>query len=228
MSATATSNTARANIFARLKAAPGRLGPDLPPWNPPTYPDPAARLARFRQMAEANHAEIHDVTTTNWPERLAAILGNRGVRTLMYAPDTPCGDALAAAVAAGARLPDLVPYDATVEVMKEALVHRVDAGLTGTRGAIAETGTLILWPTAQEPRLLSLLPPLHIAVLDAATLHDTLAVAVKDGGWAGAMPTNALLISGPSKTSDIEQTLAYGVHGPKELVILLVNAPTQE
>ena len=39
--------------------------------------------------------------------------------------------------------------------------------------------------------------------------------------WAEAMPTNALLISGPSKSADIEQTLAYGVHGPKELIVLV-------
>ena len=38
------------------------------------------------------------------------------------------------------------------------------------------------------------------------------------------MPTNALLISGPSKTADIQQTLAYGAHGPKELIVLVINA----
>ncbi|MEE3624142.1 LUD domain-containing protein [Nitrospirillum sp. BR 11752] len=217
----AASNTARANILGRLKAAPGRPGPDLPPWTPPTYAD---KLARFRQMAEANHAEIHEVTASNWPQRLATLLNNRGLRNLMIAPGTPRGDALAQAAAQGVPLPPLVPYDQSVEALKDALVHQVDAGLTGTRGAIAETGTLILWPTAQEPRLLSLLPPLHIAVLEEDALHDTLAAAVRDQGWAAAgMPTNALLISGPSKTSDIEQTLAYGVHGPKELIILLVK-----
>ena len=41
--------------------------------------------------------------------------------------------------------------------------------------------------------------------------------------WSDKMPTNALLISGPSKSADIEQTLAYGVHGPKELVVLLIR-----
>ncbi|WP_278366532.1 LUD domain-containing protein, partial [Marinobacter salarius] len=41
--------------------------------------------------------------------------------------------------------------------------------------------------------------------------------------WAAGMPTNALLVSGPSKTADIEQTLAYGVHGPKELIVLVIE-----
>jgi L-lactate dehydrogenase complex protein LldG len=42
-------------------------------------------------------------------------------------------------------------------------------------------------------------------------------------GWANDLPTNALLISGPSKTADIQVTLAYGAHGPKELVVLLIG-----
>jgi L-lactate dehydrogenase complex protein LldG len=46
---------------------------------------------------------------------------------------------------------------------------------------------------------------------------------MREQGWAQAMPTNALLISGPSKTADIEQTLAYGVHGPKRLIVLVVH-----
>ena len=41
--------------------------------------------------------------------------------------------------------------------------------------------------------------------------------------WAERMPPNALLVSGPSKTADIEQTLAYGVHGPKRLVVVAVR-----
>jgi L-lactate dehydrogenase complex protein LldG len=46
---------------------------------------------------------------------------------------------------------------------------------------------------------------------------------VKALSWGRQLPPNALLISGPSKTADIEQTLAYGVHGPKRLVVILVD-----
>ena len=66
-------------------------------------------------------------------------------------------------------------------------------------------------------------PPVHIALLEADKLYTTFAEAVQAQGWVQTgMPTNALLISGPSKSADIEQTLAYGVHGPKELVVILI------
>jgi L-lactate dehydrogenase complex protein LldG len=78
-------------------------------------------------------------------------------------------------------------------------------------------------PNSDEPRLMSLVPPIHIALLDTAKLYSTFAEAIQAQGWVQhGMPTNALLISGPSKSADIEQTLAYGVHGPKELVVILV------
>ena len=68
---------------------------------------------------------------------------------------------------------------------------------------------------------MSLVPPLHIVIVDAQQLYGTFAEAVQGQRWTGGMPTNALLISGPSKTADIELVLAYGVHGPKQLVVLL-------
>ena len=90
-------------------------------------------------------------------------------------------------------------------------------------GGIAETGTLILWPDAGEPRLMSLVPPVHVALLDADRLYENLADVMRAEHWAAGMPTNALLISGPSKTADIEQTLAYGIHGPKQLITLILQ-----
>jgi L-lactate dehydrogenase complex protein LldG len=68
---------------------------------------------------------------------------------------------------------------------------------------------------------MSLVPPIHFVLLDAATIHADMHSAFTAEGWASGMPTNALLISGPSKTADIQQTLAYGAHGPRELVVLL-------
>jgi L-lactate dehydrogenase complex protein LldG len=54
-------------------------------------------------------------------------------------------------------------------------------------------------------------------------LHADLHAAITAEGWAQGMPTNALLISGPSKTADIQQVLAYGAHGPRELIVLLCD-----
>ena len=62
---------------------------------------------------------------------------------------------------------------------------------------------------------------LHVAVLDANRLYPRFADLIAAENWHQGMPSNALLISGPSKTADIEQTLAYGIHGPVALCVLL-------
>ena len=68
-----------------------------------------------------------------------------------------------------------------------------------------------------------MIPPIHLAVLHADTIFNTFWEAVNTEQWNSGMLTNALLISGPSKTADIEQTLVYGVHGCKELVVFLIQ-----
>ncbi len=67
------------------------------------------------------------------------------------------------------------------------------------------------------------MPPIHVALLRASELFATLREAMAAQDWRKGMPTNALLVSGPSKTADIEQTLAYGVHGPRELIVLVTE-----
>ena len=69
---------------------------------------------------------------------------------------------------------------------------------------------------------MSLVPPTHFVLLDKQKIHNTWADVISAEHWESNMPTNALLISGPSKTADIQQTLAYGAHGPKELIILMI------
>ena len=70
---------------------------------------------------------------------------------------------------------------------------------------------------------MSLVPPVHVVLLDATKIYNTFFEAMSHEGWKDGLPTNALLISGPSKTADIQQTLAYGAHGPKELVVLMLT-----
>ena len=62
-----------------------------------------------------------------------------------------------------------------------------------------------------------------IAVLQAEKIYTTFSEAIEAEDWAQKMPTNVVLISGPSKTADIELTLAFGVHGPKELIVLILH-----
>jgi len=178
------------------------------------------RYARLRRAMEAVHAEFLEATAEDWPLRIRGFAEAEGLRAIAYGPGTEAAARLESAFRGSAAR--LVPYDRPIEECKRALFEEVDAGFTTTRGGIADTGGLILWPTPEEPRLLSLVPPVHLALLDTARIHDSFWQAIRDEGWAGGMPANALLVSGPSKTADIEQTLAYGVHGPKRLIVVAV------
>jgi L-lactate dehydrogenase complex protein LldG len=213
---------ARTRILSRLRAAPPSPVPDLPEWTPPAF-GPVERLERFRAMFEAMKAEVHDVDATTWPQHLRTLLDNRGVRSVIHGDGSPVGTQLAAAWGDDPHAPRLVAYDRAVEEFKDDLVHRIDAGITWASAGIAETGSVILWPTAREPRLMSLLPPVHIALVEEDSIRDTLADLMVAQQWAMRMPTNVVVVSGPSKTADIEQTLAFGVHGPKELIVLVIR-----
>jgi len=218
------SETPRDRILARLRNAPRPVLPRPPSVPPPTdAPARGERAARLKSRMEAVRAEVHLVPSEAWLDRLKEILAVRKVATLLYAPQTAIGEALRHAWdtdAAGS--PELVAYAGPVETFKERL-FAVEAAVTAAAGAVADTGALILRPTAEEPRLMSLVPPIHIAVLRAEDIFASLADAMRAGNWSADMPTNMLLISGPSKTADIELILAFGVHGPKELIVLVLE-----
>ncbi len=180
------------------------------------------RLERFERWISSVHGEVIHTSRDNWTADLAKLLQAKGARRLALGREHPVAAEARAALAEGEVT--LIDADRDVEEWQQEQFASTDAGLTSTRGGIAETGSLWLWPTPDEPRLISLVPPIHIAVLDADTLEDTFFDVIEAHGWAGGMPTNALLISGPSKTADIEQTLAYGVHGPRELIVLIRHA----
>ena len=100
-----------------------------------------------------------------------------------------------------------------------------DVGVTTTQTAIAETGTLILEAEKEQNRLISLLPPVHIAIMRSEdiclTIGDALARLRGDG--KKKMSRAITFITGPSRTADIELTLTVGVHGPKELYVIIIK-----
>lgn len=175
------------------------------------------RLDRFQQMIESVHGEVIRVSRQDWAAQLARICEAEGFeRVLVGAGEV--ADQAAAAVSG-----DVRRYDAPINEWKGELFSDIDAAFTSTRGGIAETGSLVMWPTPDEPRLMSLVPPVHIALLDGQKIGNTFTEVLTEQGWATQMPTNALLVSGPSKSADIAQVLAYGVHGPKRLIVLLIQ-----
>ena len=216
--------SARDNILARLRAAPAGDPvslPDVAGWHAATeHMDSDTRSARFRANIEAAHAEVFDTDSASWPALLCQIAAQKNVRMLLVGKDAPEGDTLAAHADAALQL---VRYEKPANEWRSEFFDDIDASLTPARSAIADTGSLILWPDARAPRLMSLVPPIHFVLLDAATIHTDLYAAMKAEQWVAGMPTNALVISGPSKTADIQQTLAYGAHGPREVVVLLVK-----
>ena len=189
---------------------------------PYTYA-PEQRIAQLRKQMEAVHTEIHLTSGAAWPALLAQLLLDRQLPSLLIAPTTPHGERVTQHWANNPTLPTLKAYDRPVEEWKAELFNDAPASLTTTLGAIAATGSLIIWPTREEPRLMSLVPPVHFALLKASEIRDNFYQVQQEFEWAKGMPTNALLVSGPSKTADIEQVLAYGAHGPKDLVVLILE-----
>jgi len=95
-----------------------------------------------------------------------------------------------------------------------------DAGVTTAQWGIAETGTLVLESAREQSRLLSLVPPIHVAVLSTRCICDSLEDALARVSVASRAIT---FITGPSRTSDIELTLVVGVHGPQTVHVLLME-----
>jgi len=218
--------SARDRILARLRSAmpsENLAAPDVAGWyaGHRAVESGAEKAARFRNCIELAHAEVHAVSSTNWLKTLWEVLTAKGLSQLLVSPGTDHGrSAIGHLSLTGIACR---PYDQAIETWKEEMFHRVPASFTGARAAIAETGTLILWPDEQEPRLMSLVPPVHIVLLDASKIYNTFYEAMQQEGWRDGLPTNALLVSGPSKTADIQVTLAYGAYGPKELIVLLLG-----
>ncbi len=97
-----------------------------------------------------------------------------------------------------------------------------DAGITGADFALADTGSLVMTSSPREARMISLLPPLHLAVVSEQSILSGLDELFETLPHPAGQSSSMVLITGPSRTADIEQILVRGVHGPGEIHVVVV------
>jgi L-lactate dehydrogenase complex protein LldG len=133
---------------------------------------------------------------------------------------------LAEALDAGGRvrLGDRVPEDGAGRIDHQMEYFDVVAGITGADAGLAESGSIVVETRRGRARMASLIPLVHIALLRRDAIVPSLSHWVADHPDAAADTANLIVITGPSRTGDIEMQLNLGVHGPKHLYVVLLPA----
>ena len=177
-------------------------------------------VERFRQALEAVAGRCLIVRDeAEAAGALRRIIVERGARRIAVS-DSPLALRVAALAASDS--------GGESELFKDAGAAELfdcDLGVTGAQWGVAETGTLVLESDAERHRLASLVPAAHVALVEAGKVGQTLGEvlrAINERG-EGGLSRAITFITGPSRTSDIELTLAIGVHGPAELYVVVIE-----
>ena len=210
--------SARDEILGRIRA--GRATPKPHPGSGPTpqrgQVTGDARKALFVRMVQQAAATIDQAKSrAEVPSLVKAYLSQHNLPAkARLAPD-----------------PRITGLDWASQPLLETSVGGTDGShptsVTGAFAGIAETGTIALTSGAPSPTLLNFLPETHIVVVDAKDLagtYEELWQRLK-AQHGDAMPRTLNLVTGPSRSADIEQTLLMGAHGPKRLHVILVDEP---
>lgn len=221
--------TAQAEILAKVRRALASAqlptAPSLPLRVAPALPSGADLVAQFSAEWQALSGTFFRSTHAAAPAFIAQLLRERAATQLLgWAPDQLPVPGLLAYLQAENFKVDLGDLGAPApRAARLALVETFKVGLTGVDAVLADTGTLALRAGPGRSRLASLSVETHIALFTTAQLHASWAA------WWAALPeaaawvqsaSNLTLISGPSRTADIEMTLTVGVHGPRETIAI--------
>ncbi len=204
--------SARAEVLGRIRAAlSDRPGPVVVPRDYDRTRDLGDVLTLLEKQVADYRAVVRRVPESALTEQIESSLAARGARVVVAPDDLP----------SWWRVGDVVwSLDTPMSPLTNAALDRADGVLTGCAVAIAQTGTIVLDAgAAQGRRALTLLPDYHLCVVHADQVVATVPEAI-----ARLDATRPLtFISGPSATSDIELDRVEGVHGPRNLEVLIVG-----
>jgi L-lactate dehydrogenase complex protein LldG len=167
-------------------------------------------LERFAKKMSASMGRVHEVSAiTEVPEKAIDIAVSLDLE----------------AHAVAASISDFRDLDwGKLEVEFRSAEVSDNLGVSVANFGIAETGTLVFAATPETPASLNFVPEFSIAVLRQADILEKSEDVWASLAKAGGLPHTVHLISGPSKTGDIEQTLFLGAHGPRELHVIIVKS----
>ena len=179
--------------------------------------DHADQVRLFEQMAlEVSATVVRLPSLDAVPDAVAEYLAAHNLPAELRAAPDPSLDA--------------IPWDRrpTLTISTGRARDSDAVSLTGAFAGIAETGTLMLVSGAERPTTLNFLPDTHIVVLKREQVVGGYEDAwdrlrAQTGAFEGGMPRTVNMVTGPSRTGDIEQTIQLGAHGPRRLHILLVG-----
>jgi L-lactate dehydrogenase complex protein LldG len=209
--------SARAEILARIDRAlaPGAPVPDVPrayhvAGSGPPAGDPGV-VATFCERAAEYRATVRRVSAADLEDAVLAACREHDVRRLAVPPGAPHH----------LQGLELLVDDPPISARG---LDQVDGVLTGCALAIAETGTIVLDGGARSGRrAITLVPDFHVCLVEASAIHASVPDAIAALAPAVAEGRPLTLVSGPSATSDIELERVEGVHGPRTLVILVLE-----
>ena len=216
--------SARDEILQRLRGGrstgPCSAPPPLPaPRLRAHLSQPIAReqlVATFRGQLAQVGARAEVVARADLAARVAALLTDAEAHNIACSDAPLVRDALASLPASIETLPP--------DAARERLLA-CDTGISSAQWAVAETGTLVLASAHERHRLCSLLPDRYLALVPMSRLVGHLGDVFSRLHEPSASPTSRAItfVTGPSRTADIELQLVVGVHGPKDVAVLLVD-----
>ncbi len=223
----------RFNVMASIsrQIRLGSLPPSARLEHPGVMPAPAIRgdslVAQFAAELEALAVTVHHVTGDHAAaETVVAIAASAGARRVLSWADEwlNCPDLPAALAAAGVtRESCWLPMEGAARKRRLAELDDVRVGVTGALAGVADTGSLAMVSGPGRGRMASLLPPVHVAVIRATQILPSYAALLAMHPDVVASGSNLVLITGPSRTADIEMTLTRGVHGPGQVHVVITR-----
>jgi L-lactate utilization protein LutC len=157
-------------------------------------------------------------------DKIGELLRSLGARSAAIGEGitTDCASAATRLTRDGCQVSGIGPRDGSQGTLKQRLAP-VDAGIVEADYGIASTGTLVMIGDAVRPRSLSLVPPVNIVLLRSARILPDLAAVLHMVGPQTAVAHPIVLVTGPSRTADIEKRIVVGVHGPKQLYVVIIS-----